>query len=113
MPVPEIAKKLTIKTGKNAGQHPPVASVYRALAEAEETDAPAGPESVAPRRPTRVDLTGPGSGTDPELMDRLQRQVLGGATDEVTVTLVEQTEDGTDDVVAALLAQARREGEDT
>lgn len=48
VPVPSIAKKLTIKTGKNAGQHPSVASVYRALAEAEETDAPAGPDIIAP-----------------------------------------------------------------
>ncbi|BCK67379.1 hypothetical protein Srufu_013320 [Streptomyces libani subsp. rufus] len=31
-PVPEIAKKLTIKTGKNAGRNPSVASLYRALA---------------------------------------------------------------------------------
>ena len=31
-PVPDIAKKLTIKTGKNIGQRPSVASVYRALA---------------------------------------------------------------------------------
>jgi len=30
-PVPEIVKKLTIKTGKNTGQHPSLASVYRAL----------------------------------------------------------------------------------
>jgi hypothetical protein len=110
VPVPEIAKKLTIKTGKNAGQHPSVASVYRALAEAE---ALAGPEIIAPRRPTRVDLTDPSSDTDPELMDRLTRQALGGATDDVTATLVEQTEDGTNDVVAALLAQARHEGEDS
>jgi len=36
VPVPEIAQKLTIKTGKNAGRHPSVASVYRALAEATE-----------------------------------------------------------------------------
>ncbi|KPC61835.1 recombinase family protein [Streptomyces chattanoogensis] len=34
-PVPEIAKKLTIKTGKNAGRNPSVASLYRALAEAD------------------------------------------------------------------------------
>ncbi|MFG2862327.1 hypothetical protein [Streptomyces sioyaensis] len=107
IPVPEIAKKLTIKTGKNAGQHPSVASVYRALAEAEATEAPAGPEIIAPRRPTRVDFTGPGSGTDPELMERLTRQVLGPGAGDVVDTLVEQTEDGTDDVVAALLAQAR------
>ncbi|WJD99499.1 recombinase family protein [Streptomyces antimycoticus] len=77
VPVPEIAKKLTIKTGKNTGKHPSVASLYRALAEAEKTDTPAEPEIIAPRRPTRVDLTGPGSGTDPELMERLEQQVLG------------------------------------
>ncbi|CAL9667991.1 hypothetical protein SUDANB176_07322 [Streptomyces sp. enrichment culture] len=112
VPVPEIVKKLTIKTGKNAGQHPSVASVYRALADAEETVQPAEPEIIAPRRPTRVDLTGPGSGTDPELMQRLTRQVMDSTTDDVLHTLVEQTEDGTNDVVATLLAQERREGED-
>ncbi|MFJ2818478.1 recombinase family protein [Streptomyces sp. NPDC087294] len=36
LPVPEIAGKLVIKDGKNAGKNPSVASVYRALAEAEE-----------------------------------------------------------------------------
>ncbi|MFF0516807.1 hypothetical protein [Streptomyces sp. NPDC004250] len=110
VPVPEIAGKLTIKTGKNAGQHPSVASVYRALADAEETAAPPGPGMAAPRRPRRVGLTGPGSTADPELMKRHQRQVLEG--DGVLDTLVEQTESDEDDVVAALLAQARREGED-
>ncbi|MFE5518380.1 recombinase family protein [Streptomyces virginiae] len=113
VPVPDIAKKLTIKTGKNVGRHPSVASLYRALAEAEQAEAPAGPEIIAPRRPTRVDLTGPGSGTNPELMERLQHQVLTPATDDLLHTLVEQAEDQTTDVVAALLAQARREGEDT
>lgn len=107
VPVPEIAKKLTIKTGKNAGRHPSVASLYRALVEAETTEAPAGPEIIAPRRPTCVDLTGPGSGTDPELMERLTRQVLDGKSDEVTDALAEQTEDEAKDVVAQLLAQAR------
>lgn len=34
VPVPEIAKKLVIKTGKNAGKNPSVQSVYRALADA-------------------------------------------------------------------------------
>ncbi len=38
-PVPEIAAKLAIKTGKNAGTHPSVASVYRALAEADDAAA--------------------------------------------------------------------------
>ncbi|MFI5808430.1 recombinase family protein [Streptomyces sp. NPDC051561] len=33
VPVPEIAKKLVIKTGKNAGKNPSLASLYRALAE--------------------------------------------------------------------------------
>jgi hypothetical protein len=32
-PMPDIVKKLTIKTGKNAGQYPSVASLYRALAD--------------------------------------------------------------------------------
>ncbi|WP_308168103.1 recombinase family protein [Nonomuraea sp. NEAU-A123] len=32
-PMPDIFKKLTIKTGKNAGDHPSVASLYRALAD--------------------------------------------------------------------------------
>jgi len=35
VPVPDIAKKLTIKTGKNAGSSPSVASLYRAFADAE------------------------------------------------------------------------------
>ncbi len=35
-PIGEIAKKLTIKTGKNAGKHPSVASLYRALADTPE-----------------------------------------------------------------------------
>jgi hypothetical protein len=39
--VPDIAKKLTIKSGKNAGQHPSVASVYRALADADRAQAAA------------------------------------------------------------------------
>ncbi|MET9144022.1 MULTISPECIES: hypothetical protein [unclassified Streptomyces] len=43
-------------------------------------------------------------------MQRLTRQVLGSA-DDVVNRLVEQSEEQTD-VVAALLAQARHEGED-
>ncbi|MER7832211.1 hypothetical protein [Streptomyces sp. NPDC095602] len=46
-------------------------------------------------------------------MDRLTRQALGGAADDMMATLVEQSEDGTSDVVAALLAQARHEREDS
>jgi hypothetical protein len=32
-PMPDIVKKLTIKTGKNASHHPSVAALYRALAD--------------------------------------------------------------------------------
>jgi len=38
--MPEIAAKLTIKTGKNAGRHPSVASLYRALADQEPQRSP-------------------------------------------------------------------------
>jgi DNA invertase Pin-like site-specific DNA recombinase len=41
-PVPEIVKKLTIKTGKNAGRPPSLASVYRALAEVDGAAAAQG-----------------------------------------------------------------------
>ncbi|WP_407555368.1 hypothetical protein QOM21_36385 [Streptomyces sp. Pv4-95] len=57
-PVPEIAKKLVIKTGKNVGEHPLVASVYLALTDAEEAalaavdgDLPLQPKPVRIRRP--------------------------------------------------------------
>lgn len=39
VPVPEIAGKLVIKTGKNAGKPPSVASLYRAFADAAGTAA--------------------------------------------------------------------------
>jgi DNA invertase Pin-like site-specific DNA recombinase len=81
VPVPEIAKKLTIKTGKNVGEHSSVASLYRALAEAEEADASDEAQVIGPRRQVRARITGPGSGTDPELMERLTRQVLDGKAD--------------------------------
>lgn len=45
-------------------------------------------------------------------MERLQWQVLGPATTDMVDTRVVQIEDQADDVVAALLAQARQEGED-
>jgi hypothetical protein len=35
--VPDIAAKLVIPTGKNKGEHPSVASVYRVLAEEPNT----------------------------------------------------------------------------
>ncbi|MGW7331419.1 hypothetical protein ACWGIU_23100 [Streptomyces sp. NPDC054840] len=52
VPVPEIAKKLTIKTGKNPGKNPSVASMYRALAEAKR-----------PRRTTATRLVTEAGGT--------------------------------------------------
>src|ERR1035441_5117927 len=57
---------LTIKSGKNAGKHPSVASLYRALAEA--GDGAAQPdEAPGIWRPVPARITGPGSGIDHEL----------------------------------------------
>jgi hypothetical protein len=44
-------------------------------------------------------------------MERLARQVLDGLGEAVMDALVQQTEDGTTDVAAALLAQARDGGD--
>ncbi|MDN3263275.1 hypothetical protein QWJ26_26395 [Streptomyces sp. CSDS2] len=38
VPVPEIARKLVITSGKNQGKRPSVATVYRILAEDDVTD---------------------------------------------------------------------------
>ncbi len=73
--MPEIVGKLTIKAGKNAGKHPSAASLYRALAEAGDSPEHAGEASAL--RPVPARITGPGGGTDPELMERLQRQGNG------------------------------------
>lgn len=40
--MPNIVKKLTITTGKNTGQHPSIASLYRALADARQISTPRG-----------------------------------------------------------------------
>jgi Resolvase, N terminal domain len=77
VPVPDIAKKLTIKTGRNAGKSPSVASLYRALAEAEQAAANDGlpiraPKQVRIRRPDDP-LTPP---EEADLRERLQAQVL-------------------------------------
>ncbi|MGW5877366.1 recombinase family protein [Nocardiopsis terrae] len=69
VPVPEIAKKLTIKTGKNAGTSPSVASLYRALAEAD-----AASEDLPPT-PVRARTRCPGDALSAQEMgDRLQAQ---------------------------------------
>ncbi|MFF3850575.1 hypothetical protein [Streptomyces sp. NPDC002328] len=67
VPVPDIAKRLTIKTGKNAGKSPSVASLYRALAPRTPRPTTAcrcgpGPSASADpknRSPPRVDRCGP------------------------------------------------------
>jgi hypothetical protein len=58
VPVPEIARKLVSKTGGNAGKHPSVASLYRALAEAGEAE-------VIPR-PARAPVPATGGSHDRE-----------------------------------------------
>ncbi|MFD9069804.1 recombinase family protein [Streptomyces lasiicapitis] len=71
VPVPEIAKKLTIKVGKNAGKSPSPASLYRALAEAEvaAADLPLRPKPVRIRRPED-----PLTLEETDLRERLQAQ---------------------------------------
>ncbi|MEV5011970.1 MULTISPECIES: hypothetical protein [unclassified Streptomyces] len=81
----------------NAGKHPSVASLFLAFAEAGEQDAQRKAQVVGPRRPTRVQLTGPGSGTDRELMARLERQVLGGTKNDVMELLAMQAQDNRGD----------------
>ncbi|MFI2780131.1 recombinase family protein [Streptomyces sp. ALB3] len=73
VPVPEIAEKLTIKVGKNAGKSPSVASLYRALAEAE---AAAVEDGLSTRpKPVHIRRTGePLSAEEIELCERLQAQ---------------------------------------
>ncbi|MFH9656221.1 recombinase family protein [Streptomyces anulatus] len=71
VPVPEIAKKLTIKVGKNAGKHPSVASLYRTLADAEGAAADDG----LPLRPKPACIRrseDPLTAEEADLRDRLQ-----------------------------------------
>ena len=69
MPVPDIAKKLTIKTGKNRGSPPSVASLYRAFAEAEAEQSAADALPLRPK-PARILLD-----DDPALCERSQDQI--------------------------------------
>ncbi|SDS89410.1 hypothetical protein SAMN05216371_0835 [Streptomyces sp. TLI_053] len=76
VPVPDIAGKPVVKTGKNAGKNPSVASVHRALAEAEEAAA-AQADDDPPLRPTPVRLHRPGdplTAEDLQLRERLVAQ---------------------------------------
>ncbi|WP_053662635.1 hypothetical protein [Streptomyces sp. MMG1121] len=71
VPVPGIAKKLTLKTGKDAGKSPSVASLYRALAEA----GAAAVDDGLPLRPMPVRIRRPGEALTAEeigLRNRLQ-----------------------------------------
>lgn len=47
VPVPQIAQRLTITAGKNAGKHPSVPTVYRALTEAASAALPREPADPA------------------------------------------------------------------
>lgn len=72
-PVPDVAKKLIIRTGKNAGKHPSAASLYWSLAEAEA----AAVDDGLPLRPKPVRIRRPGEPLTPEeidLRERLQAQ---------------------------------------
>jgi hypothetical protein len=67
VPVPDIAKKLTITTGKNAGSPPSVASLYRAIAAAEQSATDAG-QQLRPK-PARIRREG-----DPETPEETDRR---------------------------------------
>lgn len=76
VPVPEIAGKLIIKDGKNAGKNPSVASVYRALAEAEENAAAEAPaEDDLPQRPVPARIRRPEDPLTAEEIDLRERLV--------------------------------------
>ncbi|MGP3947325.1 hypothetical protein [Streptomyces sp. 7N604] len=87
-----------------------LASVYRALAEAEEADAQAETQVIGSRRPARARITGPDSRHRPRADGTPHTAVLDGTGDEVMNDLIRRTEDGTTDVVAELPAQARDGG---
>ena len=73
-PVPGIARKLIIKSGKNTGQHPSVASVYRAFAEAGTTAVTDGGYPLRPR-PARIRRDGePITPVEADLRERLVAQ---------------------------------------
>ncbi|GAA2910379.1 hypothetical protein Acy02nite_89710 [Actinoplanes cyaneus] len=77
VPVPDIAKKLTIKTGKNAGCAPSVASLYRAFAEAEaEQGTAAGGMALRPKPALIPQGDEPETPEHASLRERLQDQVL-------------------------------------
>jgi DNA invertase Pin-like site-specific DNA recombinase len=72
----DIAGQLVvITTGKKKGQHPSPATVMRMLREHDEqAEAAQNEDDAFPFRPVPARVTGPDSGTDPALMERLQSQ---------------------------------------
>lgn len=70
VPVPDIAGQLVIATGKNAGRHPSLASVYRALAAR-----PAAPPDAAP---SDAGQPAPADETDSDALNPV-RTSTGGA----------------------------------
>ncbi len=75
VPVPDIAKKLTIKTGKNAGSAPSVASLYRAFAEAEQAAVNDG-AALRPKPARILQDDDPATIEETALRERLQHPVL-------------------------------------
>ncbi|MFI6979196.1 hypothetical protein ACIBSV_11480 [Embleya sp. NPDC050154] len=94
-----------IKVGKNAGKHPAIASLYRPSPKPRKPAHPPTPTSSARAGPAPARITGAGSGTSAESMERFARQVLDG--DRVPDDLAWQAENGSDDVMVRLLAQTR------
>ncbi|MDB5911057.1 MAG: hypothetical protein JWP34_5174 [Massilia sp.] len=74
VPVPDIAAKLTIKTGKNAGRHPSVASVYLALADVDATDLRAAAERTARKELNGAAATPPSGHSCDAARPRSRRQ---------------------------------------
>jgi len=64
-----------IATGKKRGQHPSSATAMRMLREHDEqAEAAQHADDAIPFRPVPARVTGPGRGTDPAMMERLQSQ---------------------------------------
>lgn len=83
VPVPDIAKKLTIKTGKNAGCAPSVASLYRAFAEAEAEQGTAAEGTALRPKAARIPQNDePEAPEHAALRERLQDQVIQGRAGE-------------------------------
>lgn len=73
--MPDIAKKLTIKTGENVGSSPSVASLYRAFAEAEQAVVDEG-VMLRPKPALIRQDNEPATPAEVALRERLQEQVL-------------------------------------